>query len=149
MRNGMAGMSHYAAAAPVVDDAEDAQRELQTALVEPFLIEGHVPAGGVELLLDLVLAGLLAAPHGLGKAGLYHLAQLLHVVYLHGALVAEESGFIDEAVRLAGDHDRLRAMGRAARAAVLKLRPEQVAAEFDALLAGLARQGDHDAALAA
>lgn len=67
----------------------------------------------------------------------------------HGALVADESGFIDEAVRLAGDHDRLRAMGRAARAAVLKLRPEQVAAEFDALLAGLARQGDRDAALAA
>ena len=96
-----------------------------------------------NVTLESMASGLATVAFDTGAAR----EHLQHQV--HGALVAEESGFIDEAVRLAGDHDRLRAMGRAARAAVLKLRPEQVAAEFDALLAGLARQGDHDAALAA
>ncbi|AKC85702.1 glycosyltransferase family 4 protein [Pseudoxanthomonas suwonensis] len=68
---------------------------------------------------------------------------------VHGALARDEAGFIDAAVRLAGDDETLWAMGRAARAAVLRLRPEQVAADFDALLAGLARRGDSRAALAA
>ena len=96
-----------------------------------------------NVTLESMASGLATVAFDTGAAR----EHLQHQV--HGALVADESGFIDEAVRLAGDHDRLRAMGRAARAAVLKLRPEQVAAEFDALLAGLARQGDHDAALAA
>ena len=96
-----------------------------------------------NVTLESMASGLATVAFDTGAAR----EHLQHQV--HGALVAEESGFIDEAVRLAGDHDRLRAIGRAARAAVLKLRPEQVAAEFDALLAGLARQGDHDAALAA
>ncbi len=96
-----------------------------------------------NVTLESMASGLATVAFDTGAAR----EHLQHQV--HGALVAEESGFIDEAVRLAGDHDRLRAMGRAARAAVLELRPEQVAAEFDALLAGLARQGDHDAALAA
>ena len=96
-----------------------------------------------NVTLESMASGLATVAFDTGAAR----EHLQHQV--HGALVAEESGFIDEAVRLAGDHDRLRAMGRAARAAVLKLRPEQVAAEFDALLAELARQGDHDAALAA
>ena len=96
-----------------------------------------------NVTLESMASGLATVAFDTGAAR----EHLQHQV--HGALVAEESGFIDEAVRLAGDHDRLRAMGRAARAAVLKLRPEQVAAASDALLAGLARQGDHDAALAA
>ena len=96
-----------------------------------------------NVTLESMASGLATVAFDTGAAR----EHLQHQV--HGALVADESGFIDEAVRLAGDHDRLRAMGRAARAAVLKLRPEQVAAEFDALLAGLARQGDRDAALAA
>lgn len=96
-----------------------------------------------NVTLESMASGLATVAFDTGAAR----EHLQHQV--HGALVADESGFIDEAVRLAGDHDRLRAMGRAARAAVLELRPEQVAAEFDALLAGLARQGDHDAALAA
>ena len=96
-----------------------------------------------NVTLESMASGLATVAFDTGAAR----EHLQHQV--HGALVADESGFIDEAVRLADDHDRLRAMGRAARAAVLKLRPEQVAAEFDALLAGLARQGDHDAALAA
>ena len=96
-----------------------------------------------NVTLESMASGLATVAFDTGAAR----EHLQHQV--HGALVADESGFIDEAVQLAGDHDRLRAMGRAARAAVLELRPEQVAAEFDALLAGLARQGDHDAALAA
>ena len=68
---------------------------------------------------------------------------------MHGALAGDEAAFVAAAEHLAGDDERLRELGRAARAAVLRLRPEQVAADFDALLAGLARRGDRDAALAA
>jgi len=68
---------------------------------------------------------------------------------VHGALATDEASFIAATVRLAGDDEALRDLGRAARASVLKLRPEQVAADFDALLAGLARRGDRDAALVA
>jgi len=68
---------------------------------------------------------------------------------VHGALATTDADFLDAAVRLAADKAALHAMGRAARAAVLRLRPDQVAADFDALLAGLARRGDRDAALAA
>ena len=67
----------------------------------------------------------------------------------HGVLATDEAGFIDGATRLAGDREALRTMGLAARASVLRLRPEQGAAELAALLAGLARRGDPDAALAA
>lgn len=56
----------------------------------------------------------------------------------HGAAVDGDAGFIESAVRLARE-DRLRwSMGRAAHAAVQMLRPEQVSADFDQLLAGLA-----------
>ena len=68
---------------------------------------------------------------------------------VHGALARDEAGFLDAAVRLSGDDTVLCAMGIAARAAMIRLRPEQVAADFDSLLAGLARRGERDAALAA
>jgi glycosyltransferase involved in cell wall biosynthesis len=68
---------------------------------------------------------------------------------VHGALVATDADFVAAAVRLAGDGVALHAMGHAARAATLRLRPDQVAADFDALLAGLARRVDRHAALAA
>ncbi|GAB3513734.1 glycosyltransferase family 4 protein [Pseudoxanthomonas daejeonensis] len=68
---------------------------------------------------------------------------------VHGAVVARDEDFIAGAVRLADDDAALRAMGPAARAAMLRLRPEQVAADFDALLAGLARRGENHAAVAA
>jgi glycosyltransferase involved in cell wall biosynthesis len=67
----------------------------------------------------------------------------------HGALVADDAGFVEAAVRLCAGDAALRAAGAAARNAVLGLRPEQVAADFDALLAGLARRGERDAAVAA
>ncbi|MBO9716331.1 MAG: glycosyltransferase family 1 protein [Pseudoxanthomonas sp.] len=67
----------------------------------------------------------------------------------HGALARTDREFVEAAVRLAGDHAALRSMGHAARAAMSRLHPDQVAADFDALLAGLARRGDRHAALAA
>ena len=68
---------------------------------------------------------------------------------VHGALAGDDAGFIEAATALAADTTACRDMGRAARAAVLRLRPEQVAADFDALLAGLARPGAHDGHVAA
>ena len=67
---------------------------------------------------------------------------------VHGALVMDDQEFITASAALAGDRARLKAMGMAAREAMLGLRPEQVAAEFDALLAGLARRGEDRAVLA-
>ncbi|MEI2429015.1 glycosyltransferase family 1 protein [Lysobacter yananisis] len=60
----------------------------------------------------------------------------------HGAAVSngDDAGFIDAAVRIATD-DALRArMARAGREAVGGLRPQQVAADFDAVLHGLAER---------
>lgn len=60
----------------------------------------------------------------------------------HGAALAngDDAGFIAAAARIAGD-DALRArMARAGREAVGGLRPQQVAADFDALLHGLAER---------
>lgn len=68
---------------------------------------------------------------------------------VHGALADDDAGFIEAATALAVDAAGRRDMGVAARAAVLRLRPEQVAADFDALLAGLARRGAHDGHVAA
>ena len=68
---------------------------------------------------------------------------------VHGALASFDADFIAAATRLAGDDEARRTMGAAARAAMLRLHPEQVAADFDALLAGLARRGERHAAVAA
>jgi glycosyltransferase involved in cell wall biosynthesis len=60
----------------------------------------------------------------------------------HGAALrnGDEAGFIDAAARIAGD-DALRArMAHAGREAIAGLRPQQVAADFDALLHGLAER---------
>ncbi len=61
----------------------------------------------------------------------------------------DPSAFVGAAVRLAGAAESRSSMARAGRDAVRRLRPEQVAADFDALLQGLAAVGaDADAALA-
>jgi glycosyltransferase involved in cell wall biosynthesis len=69
---------------------------------------------------------------------------------VHGAAVAEgnEQAFIDACVRLAHEPVLRGGMAMAARQAVLRLRPEQVAAEFEHVLATLARDGTTDAAFA-
>ncbi len=68
---------------------------------------------------------------------------------VHGATVDGDDAFVEAARALACDDARRRAMGVAAHAAVQRLQPAQVAAEFDALLQRLAeaRRND-DAALA-
>ena len=59
---------------------------------------------------------------------------------VHGAALrdGDDAGFIDAVVRLGRDDELRGAMRMAARAAVAGLRPEKVAADFDALLEGLA-----------
>ena len=58
----------------------------------------------------------------------------------HGLAVADgdDAGFVAASVQLAGDEPRRRAMGIAARAAVQALRPDAVAAAYDAVLHDLA-----------
>ncbi len=60
----------------------------------------------------------------------------------HGRLVARSNagGFVAAAAELATADAARRAMGVAARGAMLKLRPEQVAREFVGLLAGLSKE---------
>ena len=59
---------------------------------------------------------------------------------VHGAAIADgdDAGFIAAAARIGGDDGQRAAMARAGRDAIGGLRPEQVAADFDALLRGLA-----------
>ena len=59
---------------------------------------------------------------------------------IHGAALrdGDDAGFIDAVVRLGRDDVLRGAMRMAARAAVAGLRPDQVAADFDALLQDLA-----------
>ncbi len=57
---------------------------------------------------------------------------------VHGAAVDGDEAFIAAALRLAGSATLRRTMGEAASEAMRALRPEQIAADFDALLAGLA-----------
>ncbi|AWV06921.1 glycosyltransferase family 4 protein [Marilutibacter maris] len=59
-----------------------------------------------------------------------------------GAAIADgdDDAFVAAAVRIAGDEPLRQAMSRACREAVSALRPEQVAADLDAVLEGLARR---------
>jgi len=69
----------------------------------------------------------------------------------HGQRVpdGDDTAFVSAAVTLAGDDIALRRMRVNARAAIEHLHPDQVAAEFDALLQWLARrQRNADAQLA-
>ena len=58
---------------------------------------------------------------------------------IHGAAIADgdDAGFIDAVLRIGSDNVLRGAMRMAAREAVSALRPEQVAADFDAVLRGL------------
>lgn len=70
---------------------------------------------------------------------------------LHGAAIADgdDDGFINAAARIGGDDRQREAMARAGRDAIGGLRPEQVAADFDALLQGLAEAARPDVPRAA
>ncbi|TBV73658.1 glycosyltransferase family 4 protein [Pseudoxanthomonas winnipegensis] len=65
---------------------------------------------------------------------------------LHGAAVGDDAQFVAAVLELGGDAQRLRAMGDAAHQAVQALQPAQVAADFDALLAGLAHSRKEESA---
>ena len=58
---------------------------------------------------------------------------------VHGAAIADgdDTGFIDAAARIGSDDVQRAAMASAGREAIAWLRPQQVAADFDALLQGL------------
>jgi glycosyltransferase involved in cell wall biosynthesis len=68
---------------------------------------------------------------------------------IHGAALrdGDDAGFVHAVVRLGSDDVLRGAMRMAARAAVAGLRPDQVAADFDALLAGIADGGKPHAPL--
>ncbi|NZA26594.1 glycosyltransferase family 1 protein [Luteimonas sp. SJ-92] len=68
---------------------------------------------------------------------------------VHGAAVDDDDAFEAAVLRLGDDRAARHAMGAAARQAVLRLSPEQVAADFDALLSGLAARGARDATASA
>ncbi|MGY1408856.1 MULTISPECIES: glycosyltransferase family 4 protein [unclassified Luteimonas] len=71
---------------------------------------------------------------------------------VHGAAITsgDEQAFLAAVLRLGTDTDTLHSMGRAARAAMLGLSPRQVAADFDAVLAGLCnRENAHVGSAAA
>lgn len=63
----------------------------------------------------------------------------------HGAAITphDEDAFIDAACRLSLEDASRRDMGHAARLAVQSLRPAQVAADFDAILRGIAASRNH------
>src|SRR5690606_9625937 len=62
---------------------------------------------------------------------------------VHGAAIAlhDENAFIDAACRLSLEHGSRRWMGNNARQAMQPLRPARVAADFDAVLQGIAHRG--------
>lgn len=64
---------------------------------------------------------------------------------LHGAAIAldDDDGFVHASLRIATDDDSRAAMASAVRDAIGRLRPDQVAADFDAVLRGLAK-GNRD-----
>ncbi|HEY5971579.1 MAG TPA: glycosyltransferase family 1 protein [Pseudoxanthomonas sp.] len=59
---------------------------------------------------------------------------------VHGAAVDNDADFIAAAVKLASDDELRRAMGRSAHQSMQLLHPDQVAADFDALLTNLANR---------
>ena len=69
----------------------------------------------------------------------------------HGAAIrdGDDEGFVQAVARIGSDDALRAAMRVAAREAVLPLRPEQVADDFDALLRGLVQRGRNHAAEAA
>ena len=67
---------------------------------------------------------------------------------VHGACVDSDDGFIQAAVRIGCDDQLRQAMGEKACAAVAALRPDRVAADFDALLRGIAMKEREDATVA-
>jgi glycosyltransferase involved in cell wall biosynthesis len=110
-----------------------------------FLFPSHSETFG-NVTLEAMASGIATVAFDYGAAREY----LRN--HVHGAAIADgdDAGFIAAACRIGGEGALRTAMGRAARNAVASLRPEQVAMEFDAILAGLAHDatGGRDARIA-
>lgn len=101
-----------------------------------FLFPSHSETFG-NVTLEAMASGVPTVAFDYGAA-----RQYLHDGE-HGATVRDDDGFIAAAVRLACDDNDRRRMGEAASAAICGLHPVQVAADFEALLAGLAHGRTH------
>ena len=107
-----------------------------------FLFSSHSETFG-NVTLEAMASGVPTVAFNYGAAR-EHL-----VDGVHGAAVEDDDAFMAAALRLATDPAARRAMGEAAVAAMRALRPEQVAADFDALLTDLAlTRRSHHASIA-
>ena len=107
-----------------------------------FLFSSHSETFG-NVTLEAMASGVPTVAFNYGAAR-EHL-----VDGVHGAAVEDDDAFMAAALRLAADPAVRRAMGEAAVAAMRALRPEQVAADFDALLTDLAlTRRSHHASIA-
>ena len=107
-----------------------------------FLFSSHSETFG-NVTLEAMASGVPTVAFNYGAAR-EHL-----VDGVHGAAVEDDDAFMAAALRLAADPAVRRAIGEAAVAAMRALRPEQVAADFDALLTDLAlTRRSHHASIA-
>ncbi len=108
-----------------------------------FLFSSHSETFG-NVTLEAMASGVPTVAFNYGAAR-EHL-----VDGVHGAAVANDQDFLTAALRLAADPPLRHRQGHAASAAMRALHPEQVAADFDALLTGLAlTRRNADASVAA
>lgn len=95
-----------------------------------------------NVTLEAMASGIPTVAFNYGAAG-EHLAN-----GVHGACVDTETQFIQAAARIGSDRPLREAMGLRARQSVAALRPQRVAAEFDALLRSIAMKEREDATVA-
>nr|WP_298124138.1 glycosyltransferase family 1 protein [uncultured Pseudoxanthomonas sp.] len=108
-----------------------------------FLFSSHSETFG-NVTLEAMASGVPTVAFNYGAAR-EHL-----IDGVHGAAVDSDDDFITAALRLAGDAPARRAMGNAASDAMRALHPDQVSADFDALLTDLAlTRRSHHASVAA
>ncbi|KAF1707237.1 glycosyltransferase family 4 protein [Pseudoxanthomonas sacheonensis] len=103
------------------------------ASADLFLFPSHSETFG-NTTLEAMASGVavVAFDYGAAREHLRH--------GIDGMAVGNDADFISAATRLATDDALRQAMGERARDAMQRLHPEQVAADFDALLAGLAME---------
>ncbi len=109
------------------------------ASADMFLFPSHSETFG-NVTLEAMASGVATVAFRYGAAR-EHLRD-----GLHGAAIddADEDGFVAAACALAIDDDGRRRMGARAREALHRLRPEQVASDFEAVLLDMAARQRHD-----
>ena len=119
----------------------DAELAVHWASGDLFLFPSHSETFG-NVTLEAMASGVATVAFDTGAAH-EHLRD-----GVHGAAVQDDHQFINAAVQLAGDDVLRRDIGKVAHEAMQTLRPEQVAADFDAILAHLVRSRSSYAATA-